>query len=64
MSVHDTVGDILETADGKNIFEDVMALRKSNVDDDIASQVKIPREMMLMTMKDVPLSEILRRSKF
>jgi beta-galactosidase len=63
MSVHDTVGDILETADGKNIFEDVMALRKSNVDDDIASQVKIPIEMMLMTMKDVPLSEILRRSR-
>ena len=31
---------------------------------DVATQVEIPREMMLMTLKDVPFAELLRRSAF
>lgn len=63
-SINDTVGEILKTKEGQDIFRSVMEKRKKMNSTDVATQVEIPREMMLMTLKDVPFAELLRRSAF
>ncbi|MBQ4282156.1 MAG: DUF4982 domain-containing protein [Spirochaetales bacterium] len=64
LSVHDTVGTIIGTAEGRVLFYEIMKQREGNQAEGIASQVKMTEQMMEMTMKDIQLSEVLRRSKF
>lgn len=64
LSVHDTVGTILRTEEGRKVFYEVMRQREGNQTEGVASQVKMTEQMMEMTMKDIRLSEVLRRSKF
>lgn len=64
LSIHDTVGNIIKTGEGRQIFADIMKKRAGNRAEGVASQVRMPEKMMLMTIKDVTLSEVLRRSKF
>ena len=64
LSVHDTVGTIIGTAEGRVLFYEIMRQREGNQAEGIASQVKMTEQMMEMTMKDIQLSEVLRRSKF
>lgn len=64
LSVNDKVGTILMSPEGKAIFYEVLKMREGNMAEGVGSQVKLTEEMVEMTMKDIQLTEILRRSKF
>ncbi len=64
LSVNDTVGTIIKTPEGREIFNEVLKKREGNLAEGVGSQVKLTEEMIEMTMKDIQLSEILRRSRF
>ena len=61
-SINDTVGEILGTDEGRRIVDYVMSLRSAE-HEGIAAQVEMTKELMEMTMKDVQLSEIIRRAQ-
>ena len=64
LSVHDTVGNIIKTAEGRAVVDDVLEAREGNSAEGVSSQIEMTEYMIQMTMKDVPLSELLRRAKF
>lgn len=60
LSVDEKIGTIISTPEGRAIFDEVLALKSAN-GTDVASQVKTTEYMIQVTMKDVVLSEMLRR---
>lgn len=62
-SINDKIGDIIKVPEGRAVFDSIMALRKRSKSTDVAHQVETTEYMIQVTMKDVQLSEMLRRSK-
>lgn len=63
-SIYNTMGDILKTEGGKRIFAYVMKEREKSRAEGIATQVHIDEKMLMATIKDIPLAEMLKRAKF
>ena len=60
-SIKDTIGEIRRTEEGKALFERILSMRSAEKEG-VAAEVEMTESMMDMTMKDVQLSEMLRRS--
>ncbi len=64
LSINDTIGEILKTKEGQDIFKAVLDEKEKKKSSDVATQVEMPPDMMQMVLKDVPLAEYLRRYAF
>lgn len=64
LSVNDKIGTLLKSPESKVVFYEVLKKREGNMAEGVGSQVKLTEEMVEMTMKDIQLIEVLRRSRF